>query len=248
MSAQVDVFCDRYDRVYSLGQWCATAILLRKCGLRAASGPFDWFKPKADRPYLLEYLRCLRERFSVFMRQSALRLDGFCGPEGKDRYLDVETGWVSYHDFLHGATLADSYGAFRARLDRRIGRLLGDLDSGRRILFVHFLGKGHYERREVAAAMQEFRAAFPAAHADLLVMESDSRDAEVRYENPAKGISFAVGDFYDASRHDVVMGNECLCCRVLSRIGVRGRWRNLIRLRVASWGRKLRRQGRRHEG
>ena len=32
-----------YDAVCSLGQWCATAMLMKKLGLRSWSGPFDWF-------------------------------------------------------------------------------------------------------------------------------------------------------------------------------------------------------------
>ena len=53
------------------------------------------------------------------------------------------------------------------------------------------------------------------------------------------GVVIATGDFYDQSRYDAVRGNKVLALSVLGRVRMRGRWRNLLRLRLESVKRRL---------
>lgn len=225
-----------YDRVYSLGQWCATAICLKKLGLRSASGPFDWTGPNVRLP---KYLELLRTGFIDFMRKENLRFVEEAPAEGKVHYVDAATGFRSHHEFRIGVPFDAMYDAFRATLDRRIARLLADLSSRRRVLFVHYLGEGHYARADVAADMARLRARFPLAEIDLLVLETETSAPGLAWEEPAPGVRFVVGDFYDRARHDEVMGNEPLCRQALGGIRLRGRLKNLLRLKAQSARRRL---------
>lgn len=225
-----------YDRVYSLGQWCATAIYLKKLGLRSASGPFDWTGPNERLP---KYFELLRTGFRGYMQKANLRFMEEASSEGTVHYLDAATGFQTHHDFRAGVPFDAMFDAFRAMLDRRIARLQSDLASRRRLLLVHYLGEGHYARADIAAEMARLRAQFPLPEIDLLVLETEKSASGLAWEEPAPGVRFVVGDFYDRARHDEVLGNEPLCRRALSGIRLRGRLKNLIRLKAESLKRRL---------
>jgi hypothetical protein len=85
------------------------------------------------------------------------------------------------------------------------------------------------------------RAAFPSADIDLIVFETEPFSNGVAYEEPEKGVVIAVGDFYDQRRYDPVLGNERLILSVLRRVRMHGRWKNLLRLRLESIRKRIRR-------
>lgn len=227
-----------YDRVYSLGQWCATAIYLKKLGLRSVSGPFDWTGPNERLP---KYFELMRTGFRGFMQKVNLRFMEEAPTEGTVHYVDAATGFQTHHEFRIGVPFDAMYDAFRTMLDRRIARFLADLASGRRVLLVHYLGEGHYPRAEIVAEMARLRAQFPQTAIDLLVLETEKFAPGLAWEEPAPGVRLVVGDFYDRARHDEVMGNEPLCRRALGGIRLRGRLRNLAHLKMESVKRRLKR-------
>ena len=108
-------------------------------------------------------------------------------------------------------------------------------------MLVHWFGEGRYERDEVVADMRRLRTAFPGTTIDLLVLETEKFAKSVVYEEPEPGVVFAVGDFYDRSRYDAVLGNERLVMSVLGRIKMHGRLRNLLHIRMNSMRKRLRR-------
>ena len=218
-----------YDAVCSLGQWCATAMLMKKLGLRSWSGPFDWFLGRsAD---VAQYVDLIMTGASGFMLRENLREDGGCEADKAIYYMDAASGLESRHDFKVGIPFDESYVKFRARLDRRIERLLACLRSGGKVLLVHWFGEGRCRRDETVDAMHRLRAAFPDTVIDLLVIETEKFAKGVVYEEAEPGIDFAVGDFYDQSRFDPVVGNEKLALSVLGEIRLHGRWRNLLRMK-----------------
>jgi len=227
-----------YDAVFSLGQWCATAIVLKKLGLRSASGPFDWTGPTGR---LDGYVDLMTNGFKGYFAKENLRKIREDPVEGTEIYIDTVQRWESHHDFRIGVSFEENYARYRARLDRRADRLLAALRSGGRLLFVHWFGAGRYPREEVVSAMRRLRTAYPSTHIDLLVLETEKFSKGVDYEEPERGVVFAAGDFYDQERFDVVMGNEALVLSVLRRIRMRGRWRNLLRVRIESLRKRLRR-------
>lgn len=227
-----------YDAVWSLGQWCATAISLRKLGLRSGSGPFDWTGPNER---VGHYIDLMINGFQGFLAKENLRKlkeDPF---EGTEIYVDTVQNWETHHEFRIGVPFDENYAKYRQLLDRRIDRLLTSLRSGGNILFVHWLGEGRYRREEVVADMKRLREAYPATRADLLVLEQQNFAEKPVYEEPEPGITIVTGDFYDRSRFAEVMGDEKLVLSVLRRIRLRGRWKNLLHLKIASFRRRIKR-------
>ena len=232
-----------YDGVVSLGQWCATAMALKKLGLRSASGPFDWLG--AGRP-IQEYVGLLTTAFDGFLQKGNLEKVGEDKASGRVYYMDRGTSFEFRHDFDAGHPLDEAYARVRAKYDRRIARLLTALRGGGRFLLVHYRGSGRYADAELVEAMTALRAHFPAATLDLLVLETDATLKGLFSYSPAPGIVRTFGDFYDLARFNPVMGNEPLLLSALREIRLRGRWRNLLRMRVESFRRRLfRRFGRR---
>ena len=229
-----------YDSVWSLGQWCATALCLKKLGLRSASGPFDWTGMDVR---IGNYVELMTNGFAGYFAKENLRKLRENPAEGTDVYVDTVQGWEARHDFKIGIPFDENYARYRALLDRRTARLLASLRSGGRLLFVHWSGEGHYPREEVVAAIRRLRAAYPATKIDLLVLETEKFAEGVVYEEPEPGVIFAVGDFYDQNRYDAVVGNKPLALSVLGRIRMRGRWRNLLHVRIESLRRRMKRHG-----
>lgn len=226
-----------YDRVVSLGQWCATAIALKKLGLRSCSGPFDWTGPNES---VGHYAELIANGFEGFMEKGNLRKLREDPVEGTEIYQDSVQHWETHHEFKIGVPFEENYAKYRALLDRRIARLLSDLRSGGKVLFVHWRGGGHYERKDVVDAACILRSAFPETTIDLLVLETEKFAKDVAYEELDQGVVVAIGDFYDVDRFGWVMGNEQLVLSVLRGIRVRGRWRNLLRLKTESISRRIR--------
>lgn len=230
-----------YDAVWSLGQWCATAICLRKLGLRSHSGPFDWTGPNER---IGHYVELMTNGFSGFLAKENLRKVREDPAEGTEIYIDSVQRWETHHEFRIGVSFDENYARYRALLDRRTERLLQSLQSGGRVLFVHWFGEGHYPREEVVADMRRLRAAYPMTRMDLLVMETEKFSKGVVYDEPEQGVVFAVGDFYDQKRLDPVLGNEGLVLSVMRRIRLRGQWKNLLRLKLDSFRRRIARHKR----
>ena len=234
-----------YDSVWSLGQWCVTAMSLKELGLRSASGPFDWMGPNEP---LGHYVEMIVEGFPNFFRKENMRKLRENPKEGTEHWVDEGQGWEIRHEFKIGVPFEENYAKYRAQLDRRIERLLASLRSGGRVLLVHVRGVGRYTREEVVAAARRVRAAFPDTKIDLLVLESDKSVKGIVYEEPEPGVVVAVGDFYDMKRYDVVRGNKPLILSALRRIRMRGRWRNLLHLRIESLRKRLLRRGKKRGG
>ena len=225
-----------YDSVWSFGQWCATALCMKKLGLRSASGPFDWL---GQRQTIGAYVDQLTAGFSEFFLRENMKKLGDVPGEGTEHWKDMKRGWESRHEFKVGVPFEENYAKYRALVDRRSERLFAALRAGGRVLFIHWFGEGHYPREEVIAAMHKLRASFPDTKIDLLVIETEKFAKGVAYEEPEPGVVFAIGDFYDQKRFDAVMGNEPLALSVLGRIRMRGRWRNLLHVRIESLRKRI---------
>jgi len=225
-----------YDCVLSLGQWCATAVYLRKLGLRSFSGPFDWLGPTTELPV---YVDTLCGDFVGFMAKENLRFLESDPIEGTDHYEDRPTGLRTHHEFVTGVDFDANYRNYRTMLQRRIDRFRRCFDEGKRILLVHFHGEGRYEAAEVLANMQRLRAKYPAARIDLLLLEVEKHRVGLVRETLEAGVERVTGDFYDRARFNEVMGNEKLVVAVLKGIRMRGKFGNLLRVGLQSLARRL---------
>lgn len=230
------VFERTYDAVWPFGQWCAVAMAMKRCGLRSASGPFDWMGGGCP---LGAYINMLTTNFAGFFLKENMKKLGDMPGEGTEHWKDMVHGLESRHEFRIGVPFEVNYANFHALIGRRGKRLIASLRSGGKILFVHWIGEGHCRREDVVADMQRLRAAFPESTVDLLVIETEKHAKEVSYEEPESGIVFAIGDFYDQKRFDPVQGNEKLAVSVLRQVRMRGRWKNILYLKLASLRKRL---------
>ena len=239
---EITVFSNVYDRVFPLGQWCAPTFCLKELGLRSASTPFDWMMGQ-DR-FIGDYIRLLTDGFSGFFLKENMRKVREDPDEGTEHWKDERLGWEIRHEFRVGVPFETNYENFQALVRRRADRLFKVMRSGGRLLFVHWIGSGRYLRGDVVAAVLRLRVAYPETQIDVLVIETEKFARSVSYEEPEPGVVIATGDFYDPVRYDAVRGNKDLAISVLRHIRMRGRWKNILRLKVESFRRRLgRRQG-----
>jgi long-chain acyl-CoA synthetase len=122
-----------YDLVVSLGTTCQTAYQLRRLNLRQCAGPLDWFIIPFDSLLIL-----LQNKFEHFMARKNLAVIGEYQGENsvvEDTMYNVK----SYHDFSLAAlngNVWNLYPSFKEKIDRRVKRLLEQLDTLDEILFV----------------------------------------------------------------------------------------------------------------
>jgi len=229
----------RYDLVCPLGRWCGPALWMRKLGLRSMSTPLDWVLGR-DVP-LPGYVDIVCDGFKSFMRRESLRR--IEGPEqdpefGNVCYLDVATGLESHHDFKVGVPFDEAYPAVRSRYDRRIERFMTRVGGGGNILFVSFNRYGRESPEDIVRCAERLRARFPKSVIHLLEVEQVQELAEPTFEELADGVFRAMGRYYPPDGDDRY-GDKALCGRLFGSIRLRGRWRNLLRSRVARLKMKL---------
>ena len=230
------VFDKTYDVVVSLGQWCAVAMAMKKCGLRSASGPFDWMGGGCP---IGSYVDMLTTNFSGFFLKENMKKLGDVPGEGTEHWKDMQQGWEIRHEFRVGVPFDVNYANFHALVARRGERLFKTLRSRGRLLFIHWLAEGRYRQEEIVAAIRRLRVAFPETQIDLLVIETEKFSKGVSYEELEPGVVRVVGDFYDQKRFNAVQGNGKLACAVLGRIRLRGKWKNIVHLKLASLRKRL---------
>lgn len=169
-----------YDQVVSLGAICQVAHHLRRRGLRTMSGPLDWFITYSP----AQVTRLLGNRFAGFMDLKNLKVEGVHGESLQVRDTDYDC--LSVHDFplsCNSAERLQSYPEFRAKMDRRVARLLASLDDPDcSILFVRQFGRaadkdcwawlGH----ELQECVKVLREGYRAQCEILAVTETDPAD------------------------------------------------------------------------
>ena len=225
-----------YDQIYSLGQWCATAIYLKKFGLRSGSGPFDWLGYGVP---LKTYLDIITAGFGNFPDVASLEFIRESVAEGKRVFRD-RPGFSYPHDFRIGGDFAAECRVLSEKTCRRARRMLEAL-ADKKVLLVHWHGaEKKYDRGEVWSALTSLRCHFHNDGIDLLVLENGEGDG-VRFEPFGDGLTFAVGDFYAEGKYDPVLGNRSAVDAVFSSIKMRGRWRNFLHNRITSLHKRIKR-------
>ena len=222
----------KYDLVCPLGCWCGPALWMRKLGLRSMSMPFDWMR--GDGVGLRRYVDVICDDFKTFMRRESLRkVEGEVpDPEfGNDCYIDEATGLESCHDFKVGVPFDEAYPAVRRKFDRRIERFMYRVGVGGRILFVNFNRYGHETPDGIVRCVERLRAKFPKSIIHLLAIEQVQEFAEPVFEVLADGVYYVRGRYFPPDRA-ARYGNKALCQKLFGSIRLRGRWRNLLRLRL----------------
>lgn len=149
-----------YDCIVSLGSSCEPAAHLRRRGLRTFSSPLDWVVSLS----LSDVNRLLGNGFSGYME-----LHNMAVIDGHDAFVDNEVvqpvrsyfvkdfyyNVISVHDFpvLEGQEWNTVYPAFKAKTDMRCARLLDQLRSSRKALFIRW-GSTYEEAVQLQAVLE----------------------------------------------------------------------------------------------
>lgn len=173
----------KYDFVFGIGAACLCSQMLRKMNLQFTSCPFDWlfgtdFSGRVD---------ILTSGFADFINKEDLVFTG--GQNGDehnpcDIYTNTKNGLTFNHDFPHGVSLDDAYPAIRAKYDRRIARLMANIDRFRDILIVYVETPANTETTDAETLKKGYDkivARFPDRNIDLLyiAVAGDRREEKI---------------------------------------------------------------------
>lgn len=125
----------KYDVIFSMGSACLCSQMLRRAGLQFCSYPFDWLAA-CD---FSERIDFLVSDFNDFFNREDFHFTGRHNADEHnpcDVYKNDKTGIVFNHDFACGVPFDVSYPVVKAKYDRRINRLLNDIDRHKNILIV----------------------------------------------------------------------------------------------------------------
>ena len=233
----------KYDVIFSLGSACPCSQMLRKTDLQFCSYPLDWvaggnFASRVD---------LLVSGFKDYFNKEDLSFTGKSNGMA-DHSCEIctnkKTGMGFPHDFPTGVDFEAAFPEVRAKYDRRIKRLLDNIENGKDILIVYVvLPYGNPERipddvlRECHA---KIAARFPDKNIDILYISCEKERSE---ENLGDHIRKVFFDFnrpngvppYDVKKLRTAMRGYRLR-RTLS-----DRWRNYkykMKKRFKRWKKK----------
>lgn len=125
----------KYDFICSIGAACSCAQSLISAGLRTTSGPFDWLWGSD----FLGRINILCSDFYRFIEKDDLTSCGCNNGDAKnlcDIYKNEYTKLVLNHDFPASVSLEDSYADVSQKYERRINRMLANINSAEFVLLV----------------------------------------------------------------------------------------------------------------
>ena len=135
-----------YDVVIPLGEFCATAIALRDCGIRKASYPFDWNAAETDICGNCGFIGKIKMICNDFAGAFELQDLKETWSENKEHrgVINTKTGVHYFHDFEWGESVEKQYDSFYEKQTRRAKRLIENIETGDRILFVFVTRIKHF--------------------------------------------------------------------------------------------------------
>lgn len=124
----------KFDLIFSIGAACSCTQTLRTSFLQYYSYPFDW-------PYGSDFLsrvKILVNNFEHWLDKSDLASYGKrVDTHPNDIYKNARTNIVFNHDFKINTPLDESYSEVKEKYDRRIRRLLNQIEASKNILLVY---------------------------------------------------------------------------------------------------------------
>lgn len=164
------LFDASFDLVFSIGGNCACAMFLKETRRRIQSSPFDWIANAS----FTQRFDTLCGRFEDFLHKDNLVwFSHGVGDATNEIYADRVTGYRFVHDFPKDMSFDEAFPGVRAKYDRRISRLLSQLDGGVSACLVWWSDVMHPTDAECAACAERVRKAFPKSDCRVLVFEND---------------------------------------------------------------------------
>ena len=146
----------KYDLIFGIGAACSCTQALRKSKLQLASYPLDWLFGSD----FIGRVDFLISEFKGFIEKSDLAFSFSNRSSSCDAYANKRTGIVFNHDFPGGVPLEESYPVVRAKYDRRIARLLNNIQRAKSVLVVYMETpetKQHTSNEEILCGWQKLK-------------------------------------------------------------------------------------------
>lgn len=181
----------KYDVVFSLGAACLCSQMLRKKNLQFCSYPFDWI---AGGDFAFR-AGLLASDFKDFFNKADLSFTG--EPNGSETHpcevcLNERTQMRFPHDFPSGVDFETAFPEVKAKYDRRIKRLIDDIEQNRDILIVYVMPPR--EPVESDTVLRECHnkivRRFPNKNIDLLYISCAAGFSETNVSEHVKRIAF----------------------------------------------------------
>ncbi|MBR2011902.1 MAG: hypothetical protein IKA08_01385 [Alphaproteobacteria bacterium] len=206
----------KYDVVIPLGEFCATAGALRDCDIRKASYPFDWNGAETDICGNCGFIGKIKMICNDFAGAFELQDLKETWSENKEHrgVINTKTGVHYFHDFEWGESVEKQYDSFYEKQTRRAKRLIENIETGDRILFVFVTRIKHFlSIDELKQALSLLTTRFINKDIDFLLVQ-DSADCE-----QADVSRFKINDhIYLMLYHDLPgnLGNRAVLKRIFS--------------------------------
>ena len=124
----------KFDLIFSIGAACSCTQTLRESFLQYYSYPFDWLYGSD----FLSRVKILVNNFEHWLDKSDLASYGKrVDTHPNDIYKNARTNIVFNHDFKIDTPLDESYSEVKEKYDRRIRRLLNQIEASKNILLVY---------------------------------------------------------------------------------------------------------------
>lgn len=161
--------------VISLGWNCDPALNARANNIRFFAAPFDWCMT----PYSALY-RYISSDFNGFFKRE--NLIGVAS-EYNSWVLDRPSGMIFNHDFPRNdlETINNNYEFQYLKYSRRIKRLYAEINSGKHVYFIRFLGIGKSQTLELYKLLKN---KFPRMPFTLIVIGENPSEFGVNWNIP----------------------------------------------------------------
>lgn len=180
-----------YDFIFSIGENCFCADILNKNKLRITSSPFDWLTPNRDycKENIISNLNIINNKFKDFLRKDDFIYLGDAKEIGAKIYLNNNTNLFYNHDFFIDNKFEDDYIKMKETYQRRIERLLTELESDKKNLMVYIeyyrLHNNYFNINELIDLLNAIRKTYNNENIDLLY---------IRHEFYCNDITFKIID------------------------------------------------------
>lgn len=165
----------KYDFICSIGAACSCAQSLISAGLRTTSGPFDWLWGSD----FLGRINILCSDFYRFIKKDDLISCGYNNGDAKnlcDIYKNEYTKLVLNHDFPSGIALEDSYDDVAQKYERRINRMLSNINDAKCVLLVYIETPdtdNHTSNEDIIQGYEQIKNRWPNKTIDILYFTND---------------------------------------------------------------------------
>lgn len=168
-----------YDLIFSIGEACSCTAALRASGLQIASYPFDWLFGSD----FIGRCKILASFFERFIEEQDLEYTYSERSISCDAYHNKYNDLTFNHDFLSGKDLSETYPLVKEKYDRRIHRLLSQINKSKKILVVYIETpvKNHIRvlNKDLVGGLEIIKHSFPDKDIDLLYCLNSADDYKV---------------------------------------------------------------------